>query len=166
MEAAVQEEQGRTFSGGDVWLRPYDYLQLGDSFVSRARTVTEADVVGFAALTGDWHPQHSDQTYAENSLFGQRVAHGLLVMALAVGLVPNEYVAALRRVKQVVFKAPVVFGDTIHVEGTIVRLVPFSDDMGMVTGRWKVLNQDGAVVMKMELDALWRREQSDNGHAR
>lgn len=165
MEAAIEErtdtagvKPGRKFSGAEVWLHPFDELRLGDSFTSRARTVTEADVVQFAALTGDWHPQHTNQVYAEGSIFGRRVAHGMLVMAYAIGLVPNEYVAALRRIRHMVFKHPVFFGDTIHVEGMVVRLQEYGPDLGMVTGRWRVVNQDDVLIMKMELDALWRRD--------
>jgi 3-hydroxybutyryl-CoA dehydratase len=82
------------------------------------RTVTEADVVAFAGLTGDFHPQHVDAEWAAQSVFGERVAHGLLILGLAAGLVefdPNE-VIALRGVRDAVFKRPVRIGDTIHVE--------------------------------------------------
>ena len=84
----------------------------------RGRTVTEADVVAFAGLTGDFHPQHVDAEWAAGSVFGERVAHGLLVLSLAAGLVefdPNE-VIALRGVRDAVFKRPVKLGDTIRVE--------------------------------------------------
>lgn len=83
----------------------------------RGRTVTEADVAMFAGLTGDFHPQHTDAEWAASSPFGERIAHGLLVLSLAAGLVefdPDE-VIALRRVRDVVFKRPVKLGDTIRV---------------------------------------------------
>jgi acyl dehydratase len=85
---------------------------------SRGRTITEADVVAFAGLTGDFHPQHVDAEWAAGSVFGERVAHGLLVLGLAAGLVdfdPDE-VIALRGVRDAVFKRPVRIGDTIRVE--------------------------------------------------
>ena len=53
----------------------------------RGRTITEADLVSFAALTGDWHPQHADAEWADAGRFGERVAHGMLVLSYAVGLV-------------------------------------------------------------------------------
>lgn len=154
----MSEAEDRHFTGSDVWLQPFDKLSEGDTFTSRARTITETDVISFAALTGDWHPQHSDAVYASKSMFGERVAHGLLCMTYAVGLVPNEYVVALRRIKHVVFKNPVRFNDTIHVEGSVVRLRAYSDEVGMVTGRWRIVNQDDMTILKMELDALWRRD--------
>src|SRR5437588_4955635 len=81
------------------WLRPFDELEVGDQFRSRSRTITETDVVQFAGLTGDWHPAHTDATWAGNNIFGRRVAHGMLCVCYAIGLVPNEYVMALRRIK-------------------------------------------------------------------
>jgi acyl dehydratase len=74
-------------------------------------------VVAFAALTGDFHPQHVDAEWAAQSPFGERIAHGLLILSLAAGMVdfdPDE-VIALRRVRDVVFKRPVKLGDTIRV---------------------------------------------------
>src|SRR4051794_32558676 len=90
-----------------VWLQPFDNLRKGDTFHTKSRTITEADVVQFAMTTADWHPAHTDETWAENSIFGRRVAHGMLVVAYSIGLVPNDYVLALRRMKNVVFKRPV-----------------------------------------------------------
>src|SRR4051795_6114631 len=77
----------------------FDALAIGDSFVTRGRTVTEADVVSFACLSGDMHPQHTDAAWAANSLFGERIAHGMLVASLALGLLDfdPERVVALRR---------------------------------------------------------------------
>ena len=91
------------------WSCPFEELEAGQAFATRGRTVTEADVVGFAALTGDWHPQHTDAVWAAESAFGERIAHGLFVLSLAGGLVPfdPERVVALRRVGDVVFKRPV-----------------------------------------------------------
>src|SRR5204863_9782764 len=79
---------------------PFEQLAEGESFVSRGRTVTEADVVAFAALTGDWHPQHADAHWARDSAFGERIAHGMLIVSFAVGLVPfdPDRVVALRRI--------------------------------------------------------------------
>lgn len=84
----------------------------------KGRTVTEHDVAAFAGLTGDFHPQHVDAEWAAQSPFGERIAHGLLVLSLAAGMVDfdPEEVLALRRVRDVVFKRPVRLGDTIHVE--------------------------------------------------
>ena len=87
------------------------------------RTVTEADIVAFAALTGDTHPQHTDAEWAAGSRFGEQIAHGLLVLSSAAGLMPfdPDRVVALRKVGDAVFKQPVLIGDTVHVEGESPR---------------------------------------------
>ena len=87
------------------------------------RTITEADVVAFANLTGDQHPQHTDARWAGQGPFGERIAHGMLVLSYAVGLVDfdPERIVALRGSSDVVFKRPVTIGDTIRVEVAPVR---------------------------------------------
>ena len=156
MEAAVST--GRRLDGSEL----FDDLSLGDWFRTPRRTITEADVVGFAALTGDRNPAHVDAVYAEQGLFGERVAHGMLSLSYALGMVPNSQIVALRRLKNVVWKVPVRFGDTIHTEGYVTELRPYSEEVGLLGGRWKVVNQDGGVVMKMEIDALIRRQAGDD----
>src|SRR3954463_5901197 len=102
----------------------FDSLAGGDRFVTRGRTVTEADVVSFACLTGDMHTQHTDRAWAASSLFGERVAHGMLVAWFAMGMLPHDpdRVIALRSVRDAVFKRPVAIGDTLHVSGRVDRL--------------------------------------------
>ena len=159
-DAATQEPADARVATRDHELRvPFEGLEVGGRFVSRARTVTETDVVSFAALTADWHPLHTDAVHAERSMFGRRIAHGMLVLSYAIGLVPNEYVVALRRLRNVTFKRPVFFGDTIRVEGTLAKLTPMGDEVGMVTGDWRILNQDDQLVCKLEIEALWSNEE-------
>src|SRR2546421_1220563 len=111
-------KEGHRFFRADVMMdQPFDELREGDRFASRARTVTEFDVVKFASMTGDWHPRHTNQVWAEQSPAGKRVAHEMLLLSYAVGLVPNTYVLALRRLIEVAYEAQVYLGDTIHVEG-------------------------------------------------
>ena len=142
------------------WSAPFDELAVGDEFTTRGRTVTEADVVGFSALTGDWHPQHADAEWAASSAFGERVAHGMLVISFAVGLVPFDpnRVLALRRLGDAVFKRPVLFGDTLHVKGRVEELSPLNDDAGLVTWGWSVVNQEDRLVCRARVDVLWRRD--------
>src|ERR687894_2870178 len=132
------------------WWAPFEALETGQQFTTRGRTVTESDVVAFAALTGDWHPQHADAEWAAGSPFGERIAHGLLVISLAAGLVPfdPERVLALRRVSDATFKRPVRFGDTLRVEGRVAGVAPVSAEAGLVTLAWSVLNQDDRAVCR------------------
>ena len=133
-------------------------MSANGSFVSRGRTVTEADVVAFAALTGDWHPQHSDAVWAAESAFGERIAHGMLIVSLAVGLVDFDprRVVALRRIRDVVFKRPVRLGDTIHVEVTEADRRPVGDDTFLVAWNWRIVNQDEELVCRVAIEALYR----------
>jgi 3-hydroxybutyryl-CoA dehydratase len=141
------------------WSAPYEELEAGQTFTTRARTVTESDVVGFAALTGDWHPQHSDAQWAAGSAFGERIAHGMLIVSLAAGLVPFDphRVIALRRA-DATFKRPVRFGDTLHVSGRVLELRAASDEAGIVAFGWSILNQDERLVCRARVEALWRRD--------
>lgn len=138
---------------------PFERIAPGDAFATRGRTVTEADVVAFAAQTGDFHPQHCDARWAASSPFGERIAHGMLVLSFAVGLVPfdPERVLALRRA-DATFKRPVRLGDTIHVEGSVVELSEVSDEAGLVTLGWRVLNQDGQAACRARVEVLWKRD--------
>lgn len=144
----------------ELFARDLDSLESGLSFGSRGRTVTEADVVAFSALTGDWHPQHSDAVWAAESHFGERIAHGMLVLSFALGLVDHEpeRVVALRGITRCTFKAPVRLGDTIRVEGSVESAKPLDEAVGLVETRWRVLNQHGKAVAVFSLQMLWRRD--------
>lgn len=132
-------------------------MKPGDTFTTRGRTVTEADVTAFAGLTGDFHPQHVDAEYAATSIFGERVAHGLLVLGLAAGLVPfdPERVLALRRVREAVFKRPVALGDTMHVEGEIDTV----GAAGLTAVTLRVI-AGGRLVARIVLDVVWSPEEA------
>ena len=154
---AVQTDDGHRFYNADVIMdRPFNELIEGDRFASRKRTITEADVVNFACLSGDWHPAHTNELWAKENLFGERIAHGMLLLSYAIGLVPNAYIVALRRIKNVIYKEPVRFGDTVHVRGRCERLQGLSDEVGMVTAKWKLVNQNIDTCVKMEFECLWR----------
>lgn len=138
---------------------PVEELEAGATFTSRGRTITEADVVSFSALSGDWHPQHADAAWAETSRFGERVAHGMLLLSYAVGLVgfDPERVVALRGLDDVVFKRPVKIGDTIHVEGRVAGVRPLDDEVALLDLAWRILNQDRVTVARAKVVAVCRR---------
>jgi 3-hydroxybutyryl-CoA dehydratase len=141
--------------------RDFDRLEVGTGFRSRGRTITEADLVGFSTLTGDFHPVHTDAEWASESLFGSRIAHGCLLLSYCVGLVPfdPEYVVALRGFEKVAFKRPVRIGDTIYVEGTVEAKKELDGATGMVDFGWKIVNQRGETAVVAKARAIWRREQ-------
>jgi 3-hydroxybutyryl-CoA dehydratase len=145
-------------ANGAVQTLEGDGLEVGEALVSRGRTITEADVVGFAALSGDWHPQHADATWAAESRFGRRVAHGMLVLSYSIGLMPLDpsRVVALRGLRDVVFKRPVFIGDTIHAEGRVESVRPLDADTALLHLGWRVLNQDGEGVVRAKLAVVLR----------
>lgn len=142
------------------WSAPFQALEPGQAFSSRGRTLTEADLVGFSALTGDFHPQHTDAEWAAASRFGQRIAHGMLLVSYAVGLVAFDpaRVMALRRVSEVVFKRPATIGTTIHVDGAIDSLRALNDDAGLVGFAWKIRDHTDALLCRAQVEVLWATE--------
>lgn len=139
------------------WSAPFESLSEGDSFRSRGRTITEADLVGFSALTGDFHPQHTDAEWAAAGAFGERIAHGMLIVSYAAGLVPfdPERVLALRRISDVVFKRPARIGTTIHVAGRIAGLRAVSEQAGLVAFRWDVRDGSEVTLCRAQVEVLW-----------
>jgi acyl dehydratase len=144
------------------WSEPFDRLSVGQRFRSGERSVHETDLIVFSALTGDWHPQHSDPEWAARSPFGERIAHGMLTLSLAVGLLPldPERVLALRRLGDVVFKRPVRLSESICVAGEVVSLAPIDEQTGLVGFSWAIRNQDDALVCRARVEVLWRRDGS------
>ena len=140
----------------------FDELTEGARFTTRGRTVSEADVVAFAGLTGDFHPQHTDAEWAAAGPFGGRVAHGLLVLSMAAGLVPfdPERVVALRKVRDVVFKRPVYLGDTIRVDGKVADVRPVDDTTGLVAVQLNVTGAGGRTVLRATVEVLWATDQA------
>jgi acyl dehydratase len=143
-------------------------LRPGATIRSRGRTITEADLVSFAALTGDWHPQHADAEWAARSRFGERIAHGMLVLSYSIGLVGFDpgRVVALRGFDSVTFKRPVAIGETIHVEAEVADATPLGDGHELLTLRWRVLASDRlAVRAKVQIVGRSGAEPSSNGVA-
>ena len=142
----------------DLFERPFGELFVGDRFATPARAIAESDILSFAALTGDRHPQHTDPDWAAHSRFGEQIAHGLLVLSFAIGLLPldPERVVALRRVGDAVFKQPVKIGDTVHVEGQIVRTREVDADQGLVEVRLRIVNGSGRLAVRTDVELVWR----------
>jgi 3-hydroxybutyryl-CoA dehydratase len=145
-------------AGGALFARAFGDLRVGDRFTTADRTVAERDILDFAALTGDAHPQHTDPDWAASSRFGEQIAHGLLVLSLAVGLLPldPDRVVALRRVGDAVFKQPVKIGDTVHVEGQIVRTREVDAENGLVEARLRIVNERGRLAVRTDVELVWR----------
>jgi 3-hydroxybutyryl-CoA dehydratase len=158
---------GDDMQAGPFFARDFHSLVEGERFTTPGRTITEADLVSFAALTGDRHPQHCDAEWAERSPFGGRVAHGMLLLSYAVGLMPfdPERVVALRRVSDAVFKSPAYIGDTVHAEGRIDALEPVDDEHGLVGTALRVVKQQGKLAARARMEVLWRAGRGAAGEA-
>jgi acyl dehydratase len=135
-----------------------DDLTDGAEFTTRGRTITEGDLTSFSALTGDWHPQHSDVEWAARSRFSCRVAHGMRLLSYAVGLISfdPERVVALRAVEAATFKRPVAIGDTIRVRCRVQSRRPLDDENALVTLALRVVNQHGRAVALARVQAVCR----------
>ena len=132
----------------------FEEFEVGQTVASAGRTVTEADVVSFAALSGDWTTIHTDAVYAAREPFGQRVAHGMLVLSIAVALAARlgfmeGTVLAFREIGEWKFGLPVFFGDTVRVRVTVSETKPMERlGGGLVTFRVRILNQDDQIVQR------------------
>ena len=142
--------------------KTFDELQVGDVFTSASRTVTEADVVAFAGLSGDFNPLHTDETFAATTPFGTRVTHGMLVAAMSTGMGNWTGIyegTALALMEQVIrYKGAVKFGDTIHLELTVSDKKETSKpDRGVVIFGTRVLNQRGEAVLEGQWTVMMKR---------
>ncbi|AWB87658.1 MaoC/PaaZ C-terminal domain-containing protein [Mycetocola zhujimingii] len=134
----------------------YDDLHEGLAFRSPGRTITDADLVGFAGLTGDFSELHTSDVYAEASQFGRRVAHGMLGLAYAHGLMwartgeLRQTAIAFLGIGDWRFVAPIFVGDTIFVDYVIkeIRDSRSKPDQAIATFEVKVVNQAGEVVQQ------------------
>lgn len=128
--------------------------EIGKSFVSAGRTVTEADIVAFAGISGDYNPLHINEEFCKNTQFGTRVAHGPLVYAIAAGLLfqlhlYDDTLIAFLGFENLRFTKPVKIGDTIHAKVTVLERTETSKpDRGIMKRQLQVINQNGEIVQE------------------
>ena len=124
-------------------MKYFEDFQVGEKLITRARTIIEADLMSFAALTGDWYPLHTDIEFARKSRYGERIAHGMLVLSYANGLIPfcEMAIIAFYGMDKVRFTAPTKIGDTIHVELEVTEKQERDERSGLITFREWVKNQ-------------------------
>jgi itaconyl-CoA hydratase len=143
-------------------VRTWNSFSVGDRFVTESITVTETHVVTWAGLTGDWVPLHVDADYAAASVFGERVAHGPLTLALALGLgtrtgMFGDSVVAWLGLDEVRLPLPVRFGDTIRAEIVVSECRPTSKPgRGLTVLNYDVKNQRGDTVMTFTSSLILR----------
>lgn len=138
-----------------------DDFKVGDEYRTAAITVTETHVVNWAGLTGDFYPLHMDREYAAKTQFGERLAHGPFIFALAVGLVAQAGFAgdaaiAWLGVDGMRMLAPVKIGDTVHVEVRVKEARPTSNPRkGVQVWTYSVLNQRDETVLVFDYQLMF-----------
>lgn len=141
--------------------RYYDELAVGDRQMTRARTITETDIVTWCAFTGDWFLIHSDKEFAERSMFGQRIAPGMMVIAISGGLgVPPDSTTVLANygTDRLRYPHPTFIGDTVHVDIEVVGMKDRDVATGITDFRWDVVNQNGDTVAASQLRVLMAKK--------
>jgi acyl dehydratase len=135
----------------------FEDFELGQMFESPGRTITEADVVNFAGLSGDYNALHTDAEYCKGTMFGEKIAHGLLGLSIASGLFTRTEASkgmhrtgiALLGINEWKFQRPILIGDTIHLEAVVQdKKQSKKPERGVITFLRKVVNQKGEVVQE------------------
>ncbi len=146
--------------------KEYEYLDdyaVGERFISPARTITEADIINFAGLTGDWHPLHTDVEYAAKTPFKERIAHGMLTLSIGMVLpfrlgphssfLPKSFIA-FYGMDNVRFTAPTKIGDTIHCEVNVTEITDKGKGRGVLTTQNQIKNQRDEVLVSYVIKVL------------
>lgn len=146
----------------------FDQFKIETSFHSEGRTVTEADVMAFAGLSGDFNPLHINAEFGKQTPFGERIAHGMLIVAMATGMAnwlgifEGTTIGLLEQVIR--YKKPVCFGDTIHLQLIVTDKKPSSKtDRGIVRFAAHIRNQRDEVVVDGEWTLLMKRCEPELG---
>ncbi len=132
----------------------FEEFEIGAEVTSTGRTITESDIVNFAALSGDWNLIHTDAEYSKEHMFGQRVAHGLLILSIASGLAVRlgfleGTTLAFRSVNEWKMQRPVLIGDTIRVRVAVAETKPMPRlGGGLVTFKVEILNQKDEICQR------------------
>jgi len=127
----------------------FEDYQVGELLVSPGRTITESDIILFAGLTGDWHPIHTNVEYAKKTMFGERIAHGMLGLAVGSALIfrlgpyvftPKKFIA-FYGMDKVRFGGPIKIGDTIRCEAKVAEMKERDETMGTIGYEGSIKNQ-------------------------
>ena len=150
-------------SGDEPTESVFERAAVGEVTTTQGRTVTGADVVNFAGVSGDFNHLHTDAERMSDSGFGERIAHGALIFSMMTGLLwqartteEREAVVAFYGVDRLRFRAPTFVGDTVHVELELVEKEPkdHPEGNGVLTYDAEVVDQNGDVVLSCQLRSL------------
>jgi len=136
----------------------FEDVAVGQHWVSQGRTVTEADIVNFAGLSGDFNAIHMDHEFAKTTPFRRPIAHGLLAWAISSGLslyCPAMRTQAFLSIRDWQFKGPIFIGDTIRLRTTVLQKeVRSRGRRGIITWQRQVLDQEDKVVQESVITTL------------
>jgi acyl dehydratase len=145
----------------------YEDFEVGQVFTTQARTITETDVVLFAGWSWDTNPPHTDAESMRQSRFGERIAHGMLGVSVAMGLASRlgifeDSSIALLGIDDWRFAKPILIGDTVRcrVEITGARLTS-RGDAGILDRRFELVNQRDEVVQHGRIGLMVARRPGD-----
>lgn len=130
----------------------FDDVDVGQSWSTPGRTITETDIVSFAGLSGDFNPMHINHEYAKSTPFRRPIAHGVLGIAISSGISlfsPPMRTLAFLSIKDWQFLAPIFIGDTISGESTVLeKEVRSRGRRGVITWRRRLHNQENKIVQE------------------
>jgi 3-hydroxybutyryl-CoA dehydratase len=136
----------------------FDDVEIGQEWESSGRTITEADVVNFAGVSGDFNPIHMDHEYAKRTPFRRPIAHGMLGFAVASGLgvsCPPMRTIAFVQVREWNLREPIFIGDTVHLKSKVMdKTLRGRGRRGEIVWYRAVINQDGKIVQEGVLVTL------------
>ncbi len=141
----------------------FEEFKEGMELLTLGRTMTEADIVNFSGFTGDFNPLHTDAQYASESMFGERIAHGMCGLSMATGLLVRlnifeGTIVAFYGIDQLRFRAPIKIGDTIHVVAKVIeKKESKKEGEGLVAFQVNVVNQDRTSVMEGVVKTLMKK---------
>jgi len=142
-------------------MKYFEDFTVGETFTTPGRTVTDADVTDFAGVSGDFYSLHTDREFAKRNIFHERIAHGVLTLAMTEGLwmrlgIFEETLVAFYGIDELRFTKPVFIGDTIRVTLTVAEKRE-KKELGLVTLKNDVVNQNGENVLKFDAHLLFKR---------
>ena len=138
----------------------FEEFAVGQVVKTLSRTVSEDAIFSFAGLTGDYNQIHTDAEFAKTTQFGKRVAHGLLGLSIATGLIMRTgllegTVLAFREIQEWKFVKPIFIGDTVHAVLTVAETKPLPRiGAGALISSVEVRNQTEEVLQKGTLNLL------------
>ena len=141
----------------------FEEFEIGAKYKSQGRTVAESDVNTFAGLSGDFNPLHTDAEFAQTTVFGERIAHGMLTVIISTGMSNWTGIFAGTTIalmeQNIKYTGAVKFGDTVHLEMEVTEKKETSKpDRGIIKIVAKMLNQNDAVVVDMLWTLMMKRQ--------